>query len=76
MGSHYYEPNINVEKRLETCREDAKRLEKILESGTLDLEMRISRQDQLRVERNCINYLLDCQKQGITYISVADLPLL
>lgn len=76
MGSHYYEPNINVQKRLESCREDAKRLEGVLKNQELDLETRISRQNQLNVAYNCINYLMECQNQGITYVSIADLPLL
>lgn len=76
MGSHYYELNINVEKRLASCREDAERLERILKNQELDLETRISRKNQLEVAYSCINYLIDCQKQGITYVSVADLPLL
>lgn len=75
MGSHYYEPNLDVEQQLEHYRARVVRYRKQYEKTNLPLKLQMHYLHTHNIAEACVNYLLACKQNGIKYISVADLPL-
>lgn len=75
MGSHYYEPNLNVEKQLESYHAQMEKSKKQLTKPNISFELRLYHQRNHKQAKACLEYLKLCQQEGIKYISIADLPL-
>lgn len=75
MGSHYYEPNINVEKSIESYADNVEYYTDRLHSGKLNTQEYVNCKNNLKVATNCLRYLHECKAEGTEYVSIADMPL-
>lgn len=75
MGSHYYEPNLNVEQQLEHYQDQMVISKEKLEAPNLSIELQLYYRNNHKTAEACVKYLKECKQKGIKYISVADLPL-
>lgn len=75
MGSHYYEPNLNVEQQLQHYKERVVKYKQESEAPNLELPLQIHFRNTYKTAEACVSYLTECHQKGIKYVSVADLPL-